>query len=362
MMRTLLINKKRTKIATIISLLIGLGATSLAHAQFKATPTANDKGGSFKYVVPTGSGSDKCPGPYESMAVTFVNKTADATPGHGYAVSYNIYYIVADTREYSGAYAYPETDQGTFPTEREGVADASGEYTLANADWDTSGPIIGHYFAKGARTPIHDWSGGNVGYAFYTHPNTGVPKGILRVMSVHAPSPDSTSNGSNSITVRLPVRSYSLLGFEAVATKTDAPGSQFEDWTHSNFNGYINYTSNPIQIQGISASAKNGSVLNIQAGRNSETLSPVSDWSEGDKGKGFFPLKTYPKKGTVNLRAVDEMIVTVAGSNTSDIYIPRDGRSPSMTHKAVDDTYFSGSDLTIKYLKDKATGQNIVCD
>lgn len=100
-MKNKMIPNKKAMLSMMVSIIVGLGASGVSYAGLKAT--SDDKGGSFKYVVPTGGAdSDQCPGPYESVALTFVNNTTDVTTGHGLALAYNIYYVVDDERTYTG--------------------------------------------------------------------------------------------------------------------------------------------------------------------------------------------------------------------------------------------------------------------
>lgn len=347
-MKINMLDKNKKLISAVISLAVGLSASGLSHAD----ATTDQKSGSFTYVVPKSGGNDQCPGPYESMAVTLVNNTTNLTPGHGSPVSLNIYYTVDDNRAYTGSYAYVEADKNTFPYEQHGVADPVGEYTVADTDWTTSGPIIGAYIdGKGNQLPIRNWSHSslfdyyNIGYGKYN----GKTMRVMTIYNKRNNIMDWTSTGNNSITVRLPVRSYELLAIEAYATdmtRIKAVGGA----TIIPAQGYPSGSETMLRFQATPASSKSGSLVNIIASKVG-----AGQTAKNDKA---LALKTFPTSTSIDLRTVDEITFTIGGKEN----ISANNGQAWMANTGGAAGFYAGSDITVKYLKDKITGQTISCN
>lgn len=155
-MKTIMLNKNKKLISTVISLIIGLGASGLSHA----AATTDQKSGSFKYVVPTGSNVGKCPSPYAPLTIVLENNTnpVGVKNGDANAIWVNIYYIPLDSRPYSGYYmGYgAKNNLKSFPYETQGVITPTGElFYDSTSDTDNSGPIIGSTLVANGTAGAH---------------------------------------------------------------------------------------------------------------------------------------------------------------------------------------------------------------
>ncbi|QLK62105.1 hypothetical protein GE278_15580 [Enterobacteriaceae bacterium Kacie_13] len=339
--------------AIIATTIVSLFLTGTAYAgKVKSDPDPEPKSGSFKYVAPLGGGDNQCPGPYESMAITFVNETDALTENHGSAMVYNVFYAVNDQRKYTGDHAYVEQDQNVFPTESPSFPDPNAATFVSS--WKSYGPIDGVYVnpTNTQQKPIHDGldMGSHLREVSLLNSKTnelrsrGVLKGdeSLKVMTAYALRSnfmDWINPGNNNVTIRLPVRSYKALIITARSTNpVEAKKVNKDAWS----DGQITpFSDQSIYFDATQSSAENGSVMNV---------------TEASRGGYHFALKTFPASSTLNLRAIDEIVFTSAGHGTD--------KSTSNTGATTGDpeSGWKNSDIEVKYLKDKTTGNPINCN
>lgn len=356
------LSKKKT-MAVVISALIGIGTSSMAYSA-KTDPATTEKGGSFTYITPAGGADSQCASPYESFAITFINETDEYKPGHGYAMAYNIFYTVDDSRPYRGNYIRAESDRNDYPWEDDKYPDA--EYAAANGnknylDWGAIGGFRTQNnnafipIRVGENASMHAF--GSVGDMLKRNYGTEA-----RLMTAYLPKGKADITGNSSkVTVRMPLRSYKRL-YIASTPSFGADVLKYDDKTYQDENdraipgstspsfSFDFWAPEPGVGKGylgevIALTPTSGAILDRYPGKGQPT-----------GGTKWHPLKTFPDFSTIDLRTVDEIVITSRGT----VYDKWDKTNPVFITDL--DKIFQNTDIEIKYLKHHATGKNITCN
>lgn len=359
------LSKKKT-LAVVISALIGIGTSSMAYSA-KTDPATTEKGGSFTYITPAGGAISECASPYESFAITFINETEEYKPGHGFAMAYNIFYMVDDSRPYRGNYIRVENDRNVYPWEDKKYPDA--EYAAANGnknyvDWGAIGGFRTQN--NNAFMPVRVGENskmdafGSFGEMFKRIYGTEA-----KVMTAYLPNGKADITGNSSkVTVRMPLRSYKRLYITGNpsygAAVLNTPSSYYLDEQQDTVPG-SSQLSFSFDFWAPEPGVGKGYLGEVIA------LTPTSGGifdrypGKGQSGGGtpWHPLKTFPDFSTIDLRTVDEIVITSRGSDfskwdkTNPVYWKDLGKL---------DKVFENTDVEIKYLKHHFTGKNTTCN
>ena len=359
------LSKKKT-MAVVISALIGIGTSGMAYSA-KTDPATTEKGGSFTYITPAGGADSQCASPYESFAITFINETDEYKPGHGYAMAYNIFYTVDDSRPYRGNYIRAESDRNVYPWEDDKYPDA--EYAAANGnknylDWGAIGGFRTQN--NNAFMPVRVGDNtrmqafGSVGDMLRRDYGTEA-----KLMTAYLPKGKADITGNSSkVTVRMPLRSYKRLYIASAPTYgadvLNYPSSVYLDEQQNTVPGasqpsfsFDFWAPEPGVGKGylgevIALTPTSGAIYQRYPGKGQPT-----------GGTQWHSLKTFPDFSTIDLRTVDEIVITSRGSEynkwdkTNPVYWRNLGKL---------DKIFDNTDIEIKYLKHHVTGKNITCN
>lgn len=392
-MKTFTSMKKSRLSVTIMSVIFSLGVASSCYAKVNGAQQSQDgRSGSFSYIDTTGKDNSICPGPYESLALTFVNHTDGYNSvSAGYAMAYNVYMVIDDHRKYTGKFAYQELDQKLFHFERPTAEEPNYLNVAPQSSAETYGPIIGvgitgpfGGFSDILQVPIHAGDGHSKIYAngdaglILDYLSDTYGKDNVEVMTFYTNKVnkrmDMTSfNGDISnyspvtLTVKLPVRSYKRLLIVPVATKI-GPGNL--DQVRSSI---VLDNLHPLIFDFQASSSTNGYLGTVTAYRPSEGMttpaSKLLDMRKLDSAKlGMLPLASFPATSTIDLRAVDDIVFTSKGRNDTATGEPvhlfgyKETTSDAEARKANPSLYFKGSDVSVNYLKNITTGNTINCN
>lgn len=300
--------KYRMLFSAITAVVLSSGIYSASVSAAK--PTA----GGFDFIEPTSSGMGACPGPYEPLSFTLLNRTdfeyeRDGV-NHGNSIAANIMYVLDDTRAYTGKHINNADSRLDYPVEVEGQKPPYGD-----SYQNMSGPVVGTQVFNGLalQQSVRSWTDTRTGYLSlvkaYGRQNVNVFTNLQQVGgSKGTYFLDAMDRGS--METILPYRSYKALRIEIVAGSKNVndPGffSKVMTWEGRpvrKSNGSLDFTHMITTESALYVGQRNASTYGVN----------------GDYGD-HIPIKGLEVGKVVDLRSLDFIETQVHGEGWSRMF------------------------------------------